>query len=297
MSSLTSKLAATDAAPFVPAEDDEFFQLNVFAHKGCERLQKLLRTLVDVFPDNVKLSLWLRVFDTTILGTPEREKWLMDRWHREMTTFPDGRPRVPDLYQSTKERRIEVVLDAGVWVFEEIGARELFFDSDLNEEEQEEICKHFDGINVCTEWMATMPEDMMEQIMLAVRGLDPTQEVSAATLFPLLQRSLGLVPSEDGSSTDAVGRVVGWTTKMLKLMGNGGLQALLGLAGEAAAEAGTGMPDFASVVAAVNKEMLDCGSLAHAAEHHDMDEEQLDNLQKVLSSVSSVGGGSGGGRF
>ena len=83
---------------------DHLHGMNVFAHKGCERLHTLLTTLATVFPENTKLAFWLALFNTTILGSPEREKWAMERWHREMTTGPDGAPREVTLYQKIKDR-------------------------------------------------------------------------------------------------------------------------------------------------------------------------------------------------
>ena len=267
--------------------------INVFANKGCQRLHDLLVTLAAVFPENGKLSFWLGIFESTILGNADREKWAMERWHREMTTTADGATRPVTLYQKVKDRDVAFLLDSGVWVLDEIDATSMYNDPDLDDEDREHICRHFERVNACAEWMATMPSDMMEFVMQAAAGMDPTQPLSPESLFPILQKTLGLGGAGGGVNADAMERIVGWTSQMMGLMQNGGLQSLMSIAGEAATLAGTAMPNMAAVLQTVQTELMGCGELLSSDTADGTDTTQLNNMTDVLRSWS--GGAAAGG--
>jgi hypothetical protein len=273
---------------------DQLRGMNVFAHKGCERLHTLLTTLATVFPENAKLAFWLALFNSTILGSPDREKWAMERWHREMTTGPDGAPREVSLYQKIKDRDVAFLLDSGVWVLDEIDATSMYNDPELDDEDREHICRHFERVNACAEWMATMPEDMMTFVMNAASSMNPDQALSPDTLFPLLQKTLGLGGgAEGGANADAMERIVGWTSQMLPLMASGGLESLMGIAGEAATLAGTAMPSMAAVLASAQSELMGCGELLSSASDS-ADDAQLSQISDVLKSWTGGAAAAGG---
>jgi hypothetical protein len=260
--------------------------LNVFAHKGCERLNDLLGTLSMVFPENSKLSMWLTLFTSTILNNSEREKWAMERWHREMTTNPDGSEREPSLYEKVKARDVASLLASGVWILDEIDATAMYNDPELDDDDREHICRHFERVNACAEWMATMPADMMDCVLQAVSKMDLSQPITPETMFPIVQQTLGLnLKTGEGADADVMERIIGWTSKMMKLLSSGGLQSLLSIVGEAAALAGTSMPDMAAVMQSMQTEIMGCGELlSHSTDS--ADEAQLGLMNDVLKGLS-----------
>ncbi len=297
-SDLSQAIATTETAAAKTVDDlaaEEGLDLSAFdgfAHKGCERLHRLLSTLLDVFPDNHKLRMWKTLFETGFLNNPGNERQLMNKWHEEMTTHSDGTPRTPNLYQLTRERKIKDVLDARLYVFEQIGAREMYFDSDLTDEEREEICKHFDGINACSEWMHAMPTDMVSAVMDSVRKMDSRQQLTPDVVFGIMQKVIGVNEAGDeddaGSvSQDKIDRLVGWTSQIMKTMANGGMQSLSSIVGESTLSAFgpnfTGALEMAQKLASSN--VLSTDSLK-------MDESDYHNVMRTLQGMGSVGGGS-----
>jgi hypothetical protein len=283
----------TAAATFDELASEEGFDFTAFdgfAHKGCERLHRLLATLLEVFPDNHKLRMWKTLFETGFLNIPQNERQLMDKWHDEMTKNKDGSARTPTLYQLTRERKLREVLDAKLYVFEQIGAREMYFESDLDDDEREEICKHFDGINACAEWMHAMPTDMVSAVMDSVRKLDSRQQLTPDVVFSIMQKVIGANgdDEEDGISQDKIDRLVGWTTQIMKTMENGGMQSLTSIAGEGALSA-LG-PNFSGVLDMAQK--LASSSKGLGSETLKMDESDYHNVMQTLKSMGgSVGGG------
>jgi cob(I)alamin adenosyltransferase len=80
-------------------------------------------------------------------------------------------------------------------------------------------------------------------------------------------------------------RIIGWTSKMMKLLSSGGLQSLLSIVGEAAALAGTSMPDMAAVMQSMQTEIMGCGELlSHSTDS--ADEAQLGLMNDVLKGLS-----------
>ena len=218
----------------------------------------------------------------------------MERWHREMTTYPDGGEREVTLYQKVKDRDVAFLLESGVWVLDEIDATSMYNDPDLDDEDREHICRHFERVNACAEWMSTMPADMMAFVMQAAGSMDPSQPLSPETLFPILQKTLGLNTAGGGVDADALERIVGWTSQMMKLMTNGGLQSLMSIAGEAATLAGTAMPNMAAVLQSVQTELMGCSELL-SSDKDTTDDAQLSNMSEVLKTWSGAGAAGGAG--
>jgi hypothetical protein len=287
----TAKSASSTLDDVAAEEGLDLSAFDGFAHKGCERLHRLLSTLLEVFPENHKLRLWKTVFETGFLNIPANERQLMDKWHDEMTKNKDGSARTPTLYQLTRERKLTEVFDAKLYVFEQIGAREMYYESDLTEEEQEEICKHFDGINACAEWMHAMPTDMVSAVMDSVRKLDSRQQLTPDVVFSIMQKVIGANGDDDdsGVNQDKIDRLVGWTTQIMKTMANGGMQSLTSIAGDGALSA-LG-PNFSGVLDMAQKL---ASSNVLGSEPLKMDESDYHNVMHTLKSIGSVSGGGAG---
>jgi len=285
IASLTSQLAAADVSD-VTGGTPVTASLNVFAHKGCQRLHKLLTTLAETFPENAKLAMWLTVYETTILDKPEMEAWAMEKWHDEMTNTPDGKPREVSLYQKTRERDIEALLSSGVWVLDEIDARSMYFDDGLEEDDQEEIAIHFDQVNACSQWMCTIPKDILERVMETALTVDRTQALTPETMFAMMQKTLGLGEGEGDGQTDAAERIVGWTSQVMQMITTGGLESLLSIAGGNASLAAAGMPDLATLMSSLSSELLGTASVLEAAGVDDgANVGQMETMKAVLSSI------------
>lgn len=265
---------------------EETLACNAFARKGCDRLHKLLKSLADVFPENGKLTMWLVLYETTILNKPEMEEWAMKRWHTEMTQMPDGTPREVSLYTKTRERDIDGLLSSGVWVLDEIDARSMYFDDGIDDDDREVIAVHFDGVNACAQWLDAMPTDMMERVLGSVRDIDPTQPITPETMFAILQKTIGLSNEEGDGETDAVERIVGWTSQMLSTLKSGGIESLMSIAGESSSLAGSGLPDIASLMSTMQGELLGSSSL-FSSSVDTMDAAQMSSLNEVLKTLTT----------
>ncbi len=298
MSDLTTALTTGLSAVTVAAHSESVSAGtgNVLAHHGCERLHILLEGLSAMFPEREELAAWIIIFTNTILNNPEMEVWAMKRWHKEMTEYADGSKRVPNLYVKTRERAIDDLLDSGVWILEEINARSMYFDPDVDDTDRETICKHFEKINACAEAMSAVPEDMMQGIMACVRSMDQTQPITPDTTFSMLQKIIGCKPADLMHDSDAMERLVGWSQQLIESMNNGGLQALQSIAGEAALASGTGMPNMAEISKLMQSELMGCTSiLSSASEGGGIDTEQIMNLASMFSNITGGGGVGGAG--
>ncbi len=218
------------------------------SHDFCQQLLKLLNGLLGAFPERDKLKSWIEFMKGVVLGNDGLEKWAAERWHREMTTYPDGSPRNPTLYQLTLERRLEEVFDAGVWVFEEIDGRGMYYDPDLLPEDKEMLCKHFDKINSLSLIHSTVPRSMQESIDRLHASVDPTQPVTNETAHFLTQKMVGR--SEEG----------------LGPVEPAAMEQLLGWARESTAAVPVpmdeeGIPDASAIL----RHLTSSGSLLHAA--------------------------------
>jgi hypothetical protein len=179
-------------------------------HQFCLALLKLLTDLHNVFEEKDELKGWISFMKAAILDNPGAEVWALEKWHKEMTTHEDGTPRVPNLYVLTRERRIEEVFDAKVWVFEEIDGRGLYNDPDLFPEDREKLCKHFDRINALAQLHATLPPEMVKRAEAIGATHDPTQPVTLETIQGVVQQIIGCGPTELGRDGAGMERILGW---------------------------------------------------------------------------------------
>jgi hypothetical protein len=271
MADLSTAIVTEAAARDIGGEDAgetgaAAFSGNVLAHHGCDRLHTLLKGLAVMFPEKAELATWIIIFENTILSNPEMESMVIHRWHTEMTETAEGTKREPSLYVKTRERDIESLLNSGVWVLEEIDARTMYNDPDIDDADREAICQHIDKINACAEAISAVPEDMMQSIMSCVSTLDPTQPITAETTFAMLQKIIGCKPEDLAHNTDAMERLIGWSQHLIEGMNNGGLAALQTIAGEASLASGTGLPDLASISALMQSELMGCNSILSTSE-------------------------------
>ena len=114
--------------------------------------------LYDVFPENEKLATWIATFSGMVLGNAAMEEWVVKKWHYDMTYNSAGERLEPDLYAHTKTRNIKALLSSDLWVFKEISAEELYFHPDLDDEDRESLCKHFDHINSYARVFSALPD-------------------------------------------------------------------------------------------------------------------------------------------
>lgn len=119
----------------------------VAAHEGCVKLQKCLSALTVTFPDRPKLVGFLDILTTGVVGNPDVERAVMGRWHREMTTDAEGRPRQPSLYQQLRDRNIRALLESGSSVLDQLDAAAMFNDPKLSDTSRETLCRALDGVN------------------------------------------------------------------------------------------------------------------------------------------------------
>jgi hypothetical protein len=230
--------------------------MNVFAAQGSKKLHTLLTGLATMFPEREELGAWICIFENTVQGVPAMEESLMRRWHKEMTTNPDGSKREPNLYEKTRERDIEYLLSSGVWVLDELDVRSMFYDPDVLDEDRETICQHLDKINTCAEAMSAVPADMMKSIMSVASTIDYSQPMTNDTIFSVLQKIIGCRPEDLADDTDAMERLTGWSQHLMESISGGGMAALQSMTADASAEFGAPMPDMGALAAMMRSKLM-----------------------------------------
>jgi hypothetical protein len=264
--------ASTPRASAASAEDvaakEEALQHNVFARRGCERLLKLLDTLLDVFPDNIKLSLYRSLFVSEYFGNSDNEQVAMQTWYNELK-YEDGNPESPErdinLFQATRDGDAEALLDAKLGFLEAIDGHAIY--AELLEDEREVLMDHLRRVNECAEMMVNMPPEIMGLVKSVVRGVDVSQPLAPATLVPLMQEAL-FTPVA-GDDTDPTERLIGMSMQMMKLMQNGGLEALVGMMDPSAASGIMGSDGITGLLSSITREISTCQGIMTAGADDD----------------------------
>jgi hypothetical protein len=281
--------AAAAAVPVAASADDmaakeEALRHNVFARRGCERLLKLLDTLLDVFPENVKLALYRTLFVTHFFDDVDGEQRAMRTWYNELK-YEDGNadnaPRAIDLFQATRDGNADALLDARLGFLEAIDGRAIY--AGLEPDEQAVLMEHLRRVNECAEMMINMPPEIMNLVTSVVRGVDMTQPLTPASLVPLMQEAL-FTPAADGD-TDPAERLIGMSMQIMTVMQNGGLQALIGMMDPAAATDMMGSGGITSLVSNLAREIGTCQGIMAAG----ADDETA--AAATAGLLSLVGGG------
>ncbi len=257
------------------------------AHKGCTRLHNMLNGLSTVFPENNKLRAWILVFESTILGTPSSEVWAMNRWHEEMTRTSDGKLREVSLYDATRERDIETLLSSGVWVLDQIDARSMYYDPFISDSHRENMCCHFDAVNACSDLMSKLPVDMLNRVLSCVQTVDPTQPITPASMFSIMQKAMG---SGEDDDTDPIERLNGWSKDILNMLQGDGLKNLINITGSDAAASATGIVDPTEMLRTMSGEIAGCMSLLTSASDG-IENDQMRGMQNVLQNLGGLMGG------
>ena len=251
-------------------------------HVFCVQLHTLLNVLHDVFPENDKLATWITVFSSTVLGTPAMEEWVIKKWHYDMTYSATGERLEPDLYTHTKTRDIKALLSSDLWVFKEIEAEALYFHADLDDEDREALCKHFDHINSYARVFSALPDGMREAIEKVTASLDPTQEITHDTMTHLLQNMLN-------GPTANMEQLMSWASQLVTSFSDGdGLDAMQTLMSSPMVAQATGGLDIATLMASLQSELAG-GVDAHVASTGVPDVETLKRCMSVFGLGAGLG--------
>ena len=266
--------AAAAACPPPPAstEDlaakEEALRHNVFARRGCERLLKLLDTLLDVFPENIKLSLYRSLFVAEYFGDADNEQHAMQTWYNELK-YADGNPDNPerevDLFQATRDGDAAALLDAKLGFLQAIDGQAIY--EELLEDERVVLMDHLRRVNECAEMMVNMPTEIMGLVKAVVRGVDVSQPLAPASLVPLMQEAL-FAPAA-GDDTDPTERLIGMSMQMMKLMQNGGLESLIGMMDPSNAADMMGGDGIAGLLSTLTREITTCQGIMAAGADDD----------------------------
>lgn len=256
LESMTSSSGGGGAGLAVAA--DATAPTETLPHIFCRQLQTLLQTLKNVFPENTKLTTWLTTFETLILGNPAMEEWVVKKWHYDMTHDAEGNRLEVDLYARTKSRDIESLLSSDLWVFKEISARDLYFHPELDDEDRESLCKHFDQINSYAKVFSALPDGMREAIERVTASIDPSQEITHDTMTHLLQNMLS------GPHAN-MEQLMGWASQLVTTFSDGqGLDAIQTLMSNPMVKQATGGLDISQLMGSLQSELAG-GVDGHAA--------------------------------
>ena len=280
--------AGSAASPVVAADGDDGELTAVsrspetLPHVFCVQLHTLLNVLYDVFPENDKLATWISTFSGMVLGNAAMEEWVVKKWHYDMTYNSAGEKLEPDLYTHTKTRNIKALLSSDLWVFKEISAEELYFHPDLDDDDRESLCKHFDHINSYARVFSALPDGMREAIEKVTASLDPTQEITHDTMTHLLQNMLN-------GPTANMEQLMSWASQLVTSFSDGeGLDAMQTLMSSPMVSQATGGLDIAALMTSLQSELAG-GVDSHVSATGVPD---VDALKKCMS-VFGLGGAGG----
>jgi hypothetical protein len=183
-------------------------------HDFCEKLLKLLRNLARSFSERKQLTDWMQFFEKEVLGIPVMEKWVIDKWHFDMTYNEDGSPRATSMYSLTKARKIKDLLDAGLWVFDAIDAASMYHDPKISEADRENICRYFDVLNGLSQLFAAVPTELMDMAGDVARETSGKMPINADTIQALTQRMIGCDPAELTRNPAAFDKLLGWAGQL-----------------------------------------------------------------------------------
>lgn len=268
-------------------------------HSFCLKLGDLLRVLTQTFEERTKLSVWYHMFQTTVLGNPERELEAIKRWHHEMMYDNTGSPREVDLYDLTEQRRIDELLSSDFEVFKLIEAHSLYFDPDLFDEDRELLCKHFDNINALARMFSCVPTDMLSLVGEKLADLDPSQGITLDTLQSVAQTVFGCAPSELGTNPEAVERLQSWAVDMCHQFRKPGAIKALQTVLESAPAISSDM-SLGPLLSQFTEEIMRGAEVVDAHGVDSVEMQENDALRTLMSGMcsgvfSSLGGGGGGG--
>ena len=201
-------------------------------HNFCRRLRRLLQVLYEVFPEREKLGTWMGMFDMTVMGIPAMEKFVIERWHYDMTHDSENVRYDVSLYERTKARDIDALLSSNLWVFREIDAHDLYYDPELDADDRAMICTHFDSINDCARMYAMLPPGFAEIAQDVARTVDMSQPITTETTHAVMQRVMGMVPAMLGGDPENTEKMISWATQLGQTFTDGSsldmLQSLIG---------------------------------------------------------------------
>ena len=266
--------------------------VNVFARIGCERIDKMLTTLADVFPENMALQMFLAYFQANVLGEGLKEQELIQEWYDQMTGGP------VDLIEATKARDAETLLNADVEFLKRIGAREMYDDPDVPDEDREEIMKFVQLINEAALVFVHMPAEFRELMTTVLLRLDTSQPFSMQTVFSAMAGTLrGFMdgPTKDGDgdgdgdddsdaddvvdNVDATDRLMGLASQLMNLTQLVGVEAILRMVDGAKLVEVTGCENMAELTMQLKEEAVKCFDLSA------LPEGVMDAAMPILNSI------------
>ena len=239
--------------------DPAVVNVNVFAHIGCERIERMLSSLADMFPENLSLSVFLNYLQSNVMGVADQETDLMQQWWDQMTGGP------VDLIEATKSRDAETLLNADVDFLKRIGARDMYDDPDVVDEDREEIMKHVQLINEAATAFVMMPDEMKDLLTKTLTSIDTTQPLEMQTIFSAVASTVGLgarggagADDDDVDEVDASERLMGLATKMMAMVSTVGVEPLLRMCKPQRLIEATGCADIGELTEQIKDEARKC---------------------------------------
>lgn len=285
------------------------------AHEFCMQLDEFLSILVATFHDRPMLVPWHEIFKSEFLGVPEKEEYAIKRWDYEMRVDSEGYARDPSLYALLDEAvnmdkvhvqpdgsmvlddgaidagKMSLVLSSGVFVFEAIDARSMFFDPDLDDEDRVALAVRVQQINSRALLFASIPAEMREVLSDVAQAADPSQPLTPETATHMLQSVIGCDLNELQSRPDRAEHLLSWATSLAgSLTSQEGMRALTSLVDEKGAQDATGV-DVRSLLSNMQSQMGAVTALLHRAQDP-QEEEEADETERVIAALEA---GSGAG--
>ena len=247
--------ASMTATPTRTTFDPELIKINVFARIGCDRIERMLAALADMFPENVSLQMFLEYLRSNVLNDGAQEEDLIRQWYDQMTGGP------VDLIEATKARDAETLLNADVEFLKRIGAREMYDDPDVLDEDREQMMRHVELINEAALTYINMPGEFQDLLTSTLGSIDTSQPLELQTIFSAVANTVrSSLGSEDGGfeSVDASERLLGLASKMMNMVSVVGVEPIMRMCNPQQLCAATGCADVNELTEQLKDEARKC---------------------------------------
>jgi len=193
-----------------------------YAHEAAVAIKAFLENMATSFPDNTGLIVFKNIFLSTMWEVPDREHWLATEWHVQMTTYPDGTPRVPDLYAACDARDAKTLFAARLYVLQSINAWDIYNSDDFGDDERETVFQYIERINTEVQMMHSFPGHLggLFDIAARVAARRGDQTATPDTAFAMTQEMFAAVSADASTSGKdpacAILDMMGPTMELLK---------------------------------------------------------------------------------
>lgn len=170
------------------------------AHDFAELMKEFLKALCVTFHDNITLKTFKMVLKTSIIGDAEEELKLVQRWDYDMRFNAAGTPRSPqNLYTATLNADAATVLSSGIQVLDHIGARDLYFSTEIDDSDRASIVEFLNELNALAFFINIIPIEAQKLVAGMAMGAEfEDDSMSSVDVFMAMAQEVMKNDSAEG---------------------------------------------------------------------------------------------------